>query len=331
MNKHLFNTVLALLIPSISNFFTISTLAQGKPPVPSIQNQEVTIPQSSAVTVTFSAAVTFNADQKDSLPIAALLTQPLLDSSGKVAAPANSLVSMKLQPAEGGAKIKAEALIIGGQLIPIQASGPWIPGQTVERVSSSQQAQLNQTLFSGLGGSVLGIVGAATGGDRDEITSLTTVGNFVGAGLGIVLGLFSPKKSRQVLIPSGTMHILVLQAPVLIPSKVIQPPLPAAPARPTPPPAATPAARPTLPAVTPAPAARPTPPVTTPAPAARPTLPPTLPVTTPAPAARPTPTRPAATPAPATTPNPAPATPAAKSTPSSSVTLSPKLRQLLKI
>jgi len=42
----------------------------------SIQNQEVAIPQSSAITVTFSAAVTFDAGRKIA-PMAALLTQPL--------------------------------------------------------------------------------------------------------------------------------------------------------------------------------------------------------------------------------------------------------------
>ncbi len=243
--KHIFlNTVLALSIPSIFSFYAISALAQGQPPEPSIQNQEVAIPQSSAITVTFSVAVTFDAGQKKSLPMAALLTQPLLDSSGKVVAPANSPVGIKLHPAKGGAQIQAEALVINGRIIPILALGPWIPGQTVTTVSSAQQAQLNQSVFSDLAGSVFGLFGTATGVSRDERTHLTNMGNYVGTGLGIVSGLMSPKTIRQVQIAEGTMYILTLQAPVTIPPKILQitlptqnPTIPASVATPTTPPA----------------------------------------------------------------------------------------------
>lgn len=82
MNKRiLLNTVLALSIPSISVFPAIPVLAHFQRPVHPIQNQQVTIPQSSAIIITFPTRVTFDTGKKNSLPTTAFLAQPLLVSS----------------------------------------------------------------------------------------------------------------------------------------------------------------------------------------------------------------------------------------------------------
>ena len=304
MYRHIFlNTVLALLIPSIFSVSTISTLAQSQPSAPSIPSQEVTIPQFSAITISFPSAVTFDAGKKNSLPMAVLLSQPLLDSNGNIIAPANIPVSIQIQPTKGGAQIRADALVIQGRIIPIQALSPLLPSQTITSVSSSQKAQLHQAIYGGLGGSVFGIFGSATGADRDEISNFTNMGNFVGAGLGVISGLISPKKSKQVQIPQSTMYILTLQASVTIPSKVAQSPPPASPP-------ATPAVAAKPPAPTPA---TPTPAAATPTPAVV-AKPPTPATPTPAATAAPTPAVVAKPPTPATpTPplaKPPPPTPA---------------------
>ena len=128
MNKRtLLNIVLAL---SFSGFSPIPALAQVQPPAPSVQNQEVTIPQSSAITITFPIAVTLDVGQKKSLTTAAYLVKPLLDSSGNVVAEANSPINIQIQPTKGGAQIKAEALVVGGRVTPIEASGPKIDNAT---------------------------------------------------------------------------------------------------------------------------------------------------------------------------------------------------------
>jgi len=85
MNKCiLLNTVLALSIPSIFGFPAIPALAYVQPQVPSIQNQQVTIPQSWAITVTFPIPVTFDSSQTKSLPTTAFVSQTLLASSGNL-------------------------------------------------------------------------------------------------------------------------------------------------------------------------------------------------------------------------------------------------------
>jgi len=220
MNKRtLLKIVFAL---SISGVSTIPALAQVQPPTPPAQNLDANIPQSSAITITFPIGVRLNAGQKKSLPTVAYLAQPLLDSSGNVVAAANSPVSIQIEPTKGGAQIKADALVVGGRVIPILALGPLIPDYTVTTASGVQQAQANQGLFSSLAGSLFSVVGAATRASSDKVTNLANLGTSLGAGLGIVSGLSSPKTTRQVEISQGSVYILTLQAPVSLQPNGVQ-------------------------------------------------------------------------------------------------------------
>ncbi|MBD2774777.1 hypothetical protein [Iningainema tapete] len=219
MNKRfLSKAIFVLSIPTFSAFPTIPSVAQESTPQ---QNQEVTIPKSSAITISFPTPVTFNAGQKKSLPTAALLAHPILDSNGNVVAPPSSPVSIELQPFDGGAKIVAQSVVIGGRVIPITASSPLIPGKTVTIASGAQLAQENQYFYRNLVGSVFGVFGSANRASNDIITNLTNFGNTVGTGIGILTGLSSPKTTRQVEITSGSMYVLTLQAPVTLPASVV--------------------------------------------------------------------------------------------------------------
>ena len=215
MHKHtLLNTVFALSIASAYGFAAIPALAQVQMPVPSTPNQEVTIPQSSAITITFSSPVTFDAGQKQSLPITAFLAQPLLDSNGNIVAPANSPVSVQLKPTQGGVQIQAESLVIGGRVIPIQASSLFIPGHTVTAANNGT----TQPVLGNIGGSIGNILNSAT----HSTTDLAPMGTNVGSVLDAVLGSGSSKSVRVVEIPQGSIYILTLQAPVTVPSIAAQ-------------------------------------------------------------------------------------------------------------
>jgi len=218
MNKRtLLNIVLAL---SVSGVYNAPALGQVQSPTPPTQTIELTIPQSSAITITFPVAVMLDAGQKSSLTVAAFLTKPLLDSNGNVVAAENSPVNIKIEPTKGGAQIKADALVVRGLVTPILALGPLIPEHKVITASSAQQAQAHQGFFSSMAGSVFGIlfgvVGSATRASGAQVSNLTNLGNSLGTGLGMVSGLSSPKATRQVEIPQGSVYILTLQAPVTL-------------------------------------------------------------------------------------------------------------------
>ena len=207
MNKrNLLNVIIAL---SVSSFSPIPALAQVQLPEPSAPNQSTIIPQASAIIVTFPIAVTLNNEQKSRSPTSALLAQPLLDSSSNIIATVNSPVSIQLQPTKKGVQIQAEALVIGGRVIPIFASGPLIPYHTVTKVSGTQQPQAHQEFFNGLVGSMVGGL----------------VGNTLSAGLSMISSL-SPKTTRQADIPQGSVYILTLQTPLSLSPKVTQTSLP---------------------------------------------------------------------------------------------------------
>jgi len=221
--RKLLNIVLAL---SVSGIYNVPALGQVQPSTPPVQNLEITIPQFSAITITFPVAVTLDAGQKTSLTVAALLTRPLLDSNGNVVAAENSPVNIQLEPTKGGVQIKASALVVRGLVTPILANGPLIPEHKVITASNAQQAQAHQGFFSTMAGSVFGIlfgvVGSATRASGAQVTNLTNLGNSLGTGLGLISGLSSPKTTRQVEIPQGSMYVLTLQAPVTLLPKGVQ-------------------------------------------------------------------------------------------------------------
>ena len=204
----------------------ISALAEVQPPTPSIQNQTVTIPQSAAIIISFPTAVTFDTSQKQIITTAAYLAKPLLDSNGKVVAETNSPINIQLQPTKAGVRIKAEALVVNGQVTPIQTDGPLIPDRPVTPASSIQKAQANQSLYGNMAGSAFNVLlGAFGGANLFGSDQTSNIGNFMGNGLVGISGLSSPKPSRQVDIPQGSVYILTLKDPVTISPKVIQAPI----------------------------------------------------------------------------------------------------------
>ncbi len=217
MNKRiLLNTLIAISIPSICAFPTMTVLAEGL--ITPTQSQEVTIPQSSAIAITFPTSVTFDAGKKKSQASAASLTHPILDSKGNVIAPVNSPVSIQIQPVNGGAQIKAESIVIGGRVVPIFASSAWIPGKINTTTSGASQAQENQGVYSQLAGSVFRVFSSS----KASNTNTDNIGTSVGTGLGIISGLSSPKTTRQVEIPTGSVYVLTLQVAVSVPAPLVQ-------------------------------------------------------------------------------------------------------------
>lgn len=213
MKKHtLLGTALVLFM---SGPISLPASAEPtSPATPQVANQAPTIPQSTAIVVAFPSEVIFDAKQRQDYPATVLLAQPILDNYGNAVAPANSPVSVRLKPTDKGAQIIVDSLIVGGQVVPIQASGVAIPGETVTKVSAKQQAQENSPVYSRL----LGGLGGAFGGTGDQGIERAKQGGLLGAGIGALTGLTSSKKALVVRVPQGSAYVLTLQAPVALPA-----------------------------------------------------------------------------------------------------------------
>jgi hypothetical protein len=182
------------------------------------------IPQTAGVVISLPGAITVDVGQKQDYPLTVPLAQPLLNLQGEEIIPANSPVSIKLKPENGGARIVAEAIVVRGQLVKIQAMTDVIPGNTITQQSGADRARENSGVFGNLFGAVMG---AAAPEARKA--SAFDQGGMIGGAIGIVSGLTSPKNVRIVQLPQGSVYVLSLQAPIALPALAsAKPPAPQA-------------------------------------------------------------------------------------------------------
>ncbi len=195
----------ALTLPSAA--VALSQLpAEMAAPSPAAAN---VIPASSAITVMFPTDLTIDVGQKQTHPMTLLLGQDVLDASGAVLAPQQSPVSVRLEPVDKGLRIVAEALVIQGRAVSIQAASAIIPGSKVTLESGTARAQSQGSVLSGLFGSAFGAAQP-----RNPLAS--SQGAMIGQGVGILSGLSSEKRTHVVQIPQGSLHLLVLEEPVFL-------------------------------------------------------------------------------------------------------------------
>ena len=202
------------------------------------QNQKITIPRSSAVTVTFCSDLQFDPQQTGSFPVTLFLARPILDSNGKVIAPVNTLVRAKLKPIDKkedeeedenqGFKIKPEALVIGGRFIPIETSSVSIP----TLASVRQQNNYTYSSYGGQGweGPVVQVADelVGTGGllESQRVLDRST-SDLLSLGLAIASGVSAglsqpeppdPEDNKIMEVSEGIQLIFPLKSSVALPA-----------------------------------------------------------------------------------------------------------------
>lgn len=191
-------------------------------PLSSTEESNITIPNDSALVVFFPNEFRLSsqrkAKQQYDLPLVLPLVQPILDEQGNLAIPARSLVSALVTPVEGGIYIRANAVIVGGKVIPIEATGTFIPMQNSPddfyNYATKPPSVLNNITTNLLSWST----SAEEVFGQDGSIAL-------GAGLALVNGLTTPKSLTPpptVNIPQGTVHILTLTTPLEMPAALIR-------------------------------------------------------------------------------------------------------------
>ncbi|MBD2386890.1 hypothetical protein [Cylindrospermum sp. FACHB-282] len=192
---------------SLLGTVTIPTFAQSVPTPSPESSQEITIPQDTAVIVSFPAPVTVDVGQKKDYPLTVPLASAIKDTQGNVIAPENTPVTIVLKPTNGGAKIVAQSLVINGRIVSIQASSQTIPGTTITHKRANDKAVENGSVWGRIGGSTLGFLNQ---GDPEQFDR----GAMLGSAVGLVSGLRSAENTRVVQIPQSSIYVLSLEAPI---------------------------------------------------------------------------------------------------------------------
>ncbi|MBW4562058.1 MAG: hypothetical protein KME32_13065 [Mojavia pulchra JT2-VF2] len=199
---------------SLLSSVTLPVIAQPVPTAtlqPTVQPQAVvesiTIPQDTAIIVSFPASVTVDVGQKKDYPLTVPLASAIKDSRGNVIASENTPVSIVLKPNDGGAKIVAQSLVLNGRIVSIQALSQMIPGTTITHKRANDKAIENGSVWGRITGSTLGFLSQ---GDPDQFDR----GAMLGSAIGLISGLRSAENTRVVQIPQSSVYVLSLEAPI---------------------------------------------------------------------------------------------------------------------
>ncbi|MBD2338235.1 hypothetical protein H6G64_14765 [Calothrix sp. FACHB-156] len=174
---------------------------------PQAASQDLTIPQDTAIIVSFPASITVDVGQKKDYPLTLPLASAIKDAQGNIVAPENTPVTIVLKPTEGGAKIVAQSLVINGRIVSIKASSQMIPGTTITQKRANDKAIENGSVWGRLTGSTLGFI---SNGDPEQFDR----GAMLGSAIGLVTGLRSAENTRIVQIPQSSVYVLSLEAPI---------------------------------------------------------------------------------------------------------------------
>jgi hypothetical protein len=205
--------VLTATMPAQAQTASVST-------VPSATTQRAIghIPQTAGVVIQMPMNLVIDVGQKQEVPYTVPLAQPLYDSQGNEVVPAQTPVSIKLKPENGGAKIVAEAIVVRGQMIPIQAMTAVVPGRTITEQSGEQRAKEKSAVM----GNLFGAIGGAASPLSKRADAFEHAG-MIGGAVGILSGLSSPKNYRIVEFTGGQVYVLQLQAPITLPALALAP------------------------------------------------------------------------------------------------------------
>ena len=220
--RTLLNVALALSIvgsgslPAVADqVVVVNTQTSGR----STLIPQAVIPQTAGVVISLPMPITLDVGQHQDYPLTVPLSQPLMDSQGNTLVPVNAPVTIKLKPENGGARIVAESIVVGGQIVSIQASSAVIPGNTITQQEGAETARQNSAVYGNLFGAAMGAI-APQARKADAFDQ----GGMIGGALGILTGMNSPKSLRVVQLPQGSVYVLSLQAPIALPANLaVQP------------------------------------------------------------------------------------------------------------
>ena len=205
-------SLLTSILPVNAQVKNTANTTKTQPQAVVSPSQEISIPQDTAIIVSFPAPITIDVGQKQEFPLTVPLAQAIQDSQGNVLVPENTPVTIVLKPTKKGAQIIAQSLVVRGRIVKITASSQVIPGTTITHKRANDKAVETGSVFGRLGGSVMGFMGQ---GDPEQFDR----GAMLGSAVGIVSGLRTEENTRIVQIPQSSVYVLSLLAPVTLSAK----------------------------------------------------------------------------------------------------------------
>ncbi len=197
----------------------------GALPGPTASEKEVvTIPQSSAIIVSFPAEITLDPKRKHNIPITLPLLQPIVDTDGQVVAPAKSLVLARLKSIKGGDLIEVTAVVVGGRVIPLHSEGILVPAQHRSEDVSAFYTNANPSRLNNIIGSAQTWQFTQSFGGDSNNSSISKF-DLLGLGLAIGFGATQPVSRLPpafVNIAQGSVYILTLATPIIIPKRLVE-------------------------------------------------------------------------------------------------------------
>jgi hypothetical protein len=174
-----------------------------------VQQAQRIIPASTAIAIAFPNALELDAEQET---VQTLMTaQPIYDSEDNEIVPARSLVTAHLKPVKGGVEMRLDSMVIRGKTVSIDASSLVIPGQSVTVESATDRAKVGGQIGSKMLGQAFGAI------NPDNMAGVQR-GALAGGVLGMLFGGGTKaKKATIVRIPQGSLYILSVQSPVVLP------------------------------------------------------------------------------------------------------------------
>ncbi|ABA19968.1 conserved hypothetical protein [Trichormus variabilis ATCC 29413] len=208
--------ILMSLACSISLLGSLTFPVAAQLPTQPIQTEaatlEVSIPQDTAIVVSFPAPITVDVGQKKDYPLTVTLANAIKDVQGNTIVAENTPVTIVLKPTEGGARIVAQSLVINGRIVAIKASSQTIPGTTITHKGANDAAVESESIWGKIGGSALGFL---SNGNPEQFDR----GVMLGSAMGLLSGLRSAENTRVVQIPQSSVYVLSLEAPITLSSR----------------------------------------------------------------------------------------------------------------
>jgi hypothetical protein len=188
--------------------------------VSDVANETVTIPKSSAIIVSFPAEIMLDPKRQHNVPMTLPLMRPIVDVNGNIVVPAKSLVIAQLKSMPGGDLIEVTAVVVGGQVVPINAIGTLVPAQKKPEDYSNQYipspGPLNNT-FNSLSNWQLS-------SNYLSLNKNARLNDYIGIGLAVANGLTTPTPKSPpayVNITQGSIYVLTLANSVTLPKKLV--------------------------------------------------------------------------------------------------------------
>lgn len=167
------------------------------------------VPGNTAIVAQTINTVELDLAQTKTAPITMFTIQPVIGVGGEVLVPEQSIIKAQLVPHASGSRIVAKAIVVNGQLMPINAMSDVLQTVKINSQDPNAKAKQQSAVFKRLGANLGGVIGRGN-------TNSIFIGALGGGAIGIVRGLGRSSSQEIVHVAEGSVHVLSLGSEMLL-------------------------------------------------------------------------------------------------------------------